>query len=311
MRVDLQMATTSSPHNSAKVFDQSALRLRQARAKKRFLDKIDASPDFLITHAAKDIAERLALVSRQFSNTIDLFGRTGAMASVMHDAENITKVSRVELPGFHTENTSFEVFESASDLLDVGENPVDLLVSAFALHWSNDLPGTLIQLKNSIEPDGLFLGILAGPDTLNELRECLAIAESELFGGVTPRIDPFITVQAAGALMQRAGFALPVIDTETTTIRYDNMYDLINDLRAMAATNVLCAREKQKFSKKLFIRAAEIYANRFADEDGRIRATFELVFMSGWVPHQSQQNPSKPGSAAINLADAINQTKSD
>ena len=303
------MATTSSPHNSAKVFDQSALRLRQARAKKRFLNKIDASPDFLISHVANDIAERLAMVSRQFNNAIDLFGRTGAMASVMQEVENITKVSRVELPAFHSENTRFEILKSATDLLEIGDNPVDLVVSAFALHWSNDLPGALIQLRNSIQPDGLFLGILAGPDTLNELRECLAIAESELFGGITPRIDPFITVQAAGALMQRAGFALPVMDTETVTIRYDSMFDLVNDLRAMAATNVLCAREKQKFSKKLFSRAAEIYANRFADEDGRIRATFELIYLSGWVPHQSQQKPSKPGSAAIHLADAINQTK--
>lgn len=303
------MVTTSSPHNSAKIFDEATLQLRQARAKGRFLNKFDASPDFLITHVANDIAERLAMVSRQFNNAIDLFGRTGAMASVMQEVENITKVSRVELPEFHAENTSYEILRSAPDLLDIGGDPVDLVVSTFALHWSNDLPGTLIQLKNSIQPDGLFLGVLAGPDTLNELRECLAIAESELFGGITPRIDPFITVQAAGALMQRAGFALPVIDTETVTIRYDNIYGLVNDLRAMAATNVLCAREKQKFSKKLFSRAAEIYASRFADEDGRIRATFELIFLSGWVPHQSQQKPAKPGSAAIHLADAINQTK--
>ena len=303
------MATTCSPHNSTKVFDETALRLRQARAKKRLLNKIDASPDFLITHVAKDIAERLAMVSRQFNNAIDLFGRTGAMASVMHEVENVTNVSRIELPAFYSENTSFEVLISTPDLLDIGNNPVDLVISAFALHWSNDLPGTLIQLRNSIQQDGLFLAVLAGPDTLNELRECLAIAENELFGGITPRVDPFITVQAAGALLQRAGFALPVIDTETITIRYDDMFDLVNDLRAMAATNVLCIREKQKFSKKLFARAAEIYASRFADEDGRIRATFELVFLSGWVPHQSQQKPSKPGSAAIHLADAINQVK--
>jgi SAM-dependent methyltransferase len=223
----------------------------------------------------------------------------------MQEVENIARVSRVEVPDFHTNETKINILKSNPTLLDLGNDPIDLVISAFALHWSNDLPGALIQLRNIIQPDGLFLGVLAGPDTLNELRECLAVAESEILGGITPRVDPFITVQAAGALMQRAGFALPVVDTEKIIIRYNTMYDLINDLRAMAATNVLCLRETQKFSKILFTRAAEIYASRFADEDGRIRATFELIFLSGWVPHQSQQKPSKPGSVTIRLADAI------
>ena len=174
-------------------------------------------------------------------------------------------------------------------------------MSLLSLQEANDLPGALIQIRRALRPDGLFLGAIAGGGTLAELRESLLAAETELYGGASPRVAPFTDVRDAGALLQRAGFALPVADVETVTVRYASMFGLLRDLRAMGASNALVARTRRP-SRRLFARAAEIYAERFADPDGRIRATFAIVWMSGWAPHASQQKPLKPGSATVSLA---------
>ena len=178
---------------------------------------------------------------------------------------------------------------------------MELAVSLLAFQEINDLPGLLLQFRRALKPDGLFLGAMAGGETLKELRESLLVAETELYGGAAPRIAPFTDVRDAGALLQRAGFALPVADVETLTVRYSDMFALMADLRAMGATNVLLDRSRRPAGRRLFARAAELYAERFSDADGRIRATFSIIWLSGWAPHGSQQKPLKPGSAQVSL----------
>ena len=193
----------------------------------------------------------------------------------------------------------------AGDGLPLAAGSLDLAVSLLTLHEVNDLPGRLIQIRRALRPDGLFLGAMAGGGTLAELRECLIEAETELTGGATPRIAPFTDVRDAGGLLQRAGFALPVADTETVTVRYASMFGLMADLRAMGATNCLIARSRRFTSPALFARAAQLYAERFGDPDGRIRATYSIVWMSGWAPDASQQKPLKPGSATVSLKSVL------
>ena len=193
--------------------------------------------------------------------------------------------------------------------LFVAPASLDLAVSLLALQDVNDVPGLLIQIRRALRPDGLFLGALAGQGTLSELRDSLLAAETEIYGGASPRVSPFVDVRDAGALLQRAGFALPVADVETVTVRYDDMFALLRDLRAMGATNILADRARRPVSKRFFLRAAEIYAKRHADPDGRIRATFAFVWLSGWAPHASQQKPLKPGSAAMSLAEILGRTE--
>ncbi len=187
------------------------------------------------------------------------------------------------------------------DRIPLEPESIDLAVSLLTLHEANDLPGQLIQIRRALRPDGLFLGALAGGGTLAELRESLLAAETELAGGAAPRVSPFTDVRDAGALLQRAGFALPVADVEPVVVRYASMFHLMADLRAMGATNALSARSRKPASRALFARAAAIYAERFSDADGRVRATFSLLWLSGWAPHASQQKPLKPGSATVSL----------
>ena len=191
---------------------------------------------------------------------------------------------------------------AAPEHLPLDPGSIDLAVSLLALHEANDIPGMLVQIRRALKPDGLFLGCMAGVATLFELRDALLAAEIELHGGASPRVIPFTDVRDAGALLQRAGFALPVADVETVTVRYDNLFGLMTDLRAMGAASALEARSRKPATRTLFARAAQIYAERHSDADGRIRATFSLVWMSGWAPDPSQQKPLKPGSAQVSLA---------
>ncbi|WP_289052511.1 methyltransferase domain-containing protein, partial [uncultured Methylobacterium sp.] len=180
----------------------------------------------------------------------------------------------------------------------------DLAVSLLALQHANDLPGALVQIRRALRPDGLFVGCLLGGRTLTELRQVLTQAESEVEGGASPRVAPFAEVRDVGGLLQRAGFALPVADVETVTVRYGDPFGLMRDLRAMGLTNALRER-RGGLRRETLMRAAALYAERFADPDGRLRATFEMIWLSGWVPHESQQKPLRPGSAQARLADAL------
>ena len=189
--------------------------------------------------------------------------------------------------------------------LPLAANSCDLVTSALSLQAANDLPGALIQIRRVLKPDGLFLASLAGGRTLHELRAVLTEAESLVTGGASPRIYPFADVRDMGALLQRAGFALPVADSQQITVRYANMFALIADLRAMGATNALIARSRLPARRTLFVEAQRLYAERFGDADGRLRATFEIVSVSGWAPHESQQQPARRGSGTVSLAEAL------
>src|SRR6202012_544789 len=179
-----------------------------------------------------------------------------------------------------------------------------LVISALALQFVNDLPGALVQIRRALKPDGLFLAVLLGGETLTELRQAFAAAEAEIEGGVSPRVAPFADLRDIGGLLQRAGFALPVTDVDRVVVRYGNAFGLMQDLRRMGATNSLIERRKTPTRRATLVRMAEIYAERFADPDGRIRATFDIIWLSGWAPHESQQTPLAPGSARMRLADA-------
>jgi SAM-dependent methyltransferase len=191
------------------------------------------------------------------------------------------------------------------ETLPFADGSLDLVTSALTLQFVNDLPGTLIQVRRALKPDGLLLAALVGGESLAELREAIAAAESEIEGGISPRVAPFADVRELGALLQRAGFALPVIDNERLVVRYDSVFALMRDLRRMGATNVLHERRRKPLRRATLRRMTEIYAERFSDADGRLRASFEIVWLSGWAPHESQQKPLKPGSATQRLADAL------
>ncbi len=191
------------------------------------------------------------------------------------------------------------------EALPFADGSLDLVVSALALQFVNDLPGTLIQVRRALKPDGLFLAALVGGDSLTELRQSFAAAEAEIEGGVSPRVAPFADVRELGALLQRAGFALPVTDVDRVTVRYASPLALMRDLRRMGATNALIERSRRPLRRATLRRLMEVYAERFADADGRVRATFEIVWLSGWAPHASQQQPLAPGSARTRLADAL------
>jgi SAM-dependent methyltransferase len=191
------------------------------------------------------------------------------------------------------------------EALPFAEASLDLAVSALALQWVNDLPGTLAQIRRALRPDGLFLAALLGGDTLTELRQAFAAAETETDGGLSPRVAPFGDVRELGGLLQRAGLALPVADVDRVTVRYASPFDLMRDLRGMGATNALIERRRVPLKRATLLRMAEIYADRFSDPDRRLRATFDIVWLSGWAPHESQQQPLRPGSAKSRLADAL------
>ncbi|MCV3238543.1 methyltransferase domain-containing protein [Mesorhizobium sp. ZC-5] len=281
------------------IFDAGLILERKRRA----LARADASAGFLMDRAVDDLSERLATIERHFDKAVAAFCVTRTAADAITASGKVGEVIRIEAdPAF----LGCDAGRLATgEHLPLEPESVDLLVSLLALQDANDIPGALIQIRRALRPDGLFLGAFSGAGTLVELRESLLAAETEILGGASPRVIPFTDVRDAGGLLQRAGFALPVTDVETVTVRYDTMFGLIRDLRAMGATNALAARSRRPGTRRLFQRAAEIYAERFSDADGRIRATFSFIWMSGWAPHGSQQKPLKPGSAEVSLTKAL------
>ena len=270
------------------------------RRKKRALRIAASGADFLIRHAAEDLDDRLSSVQRRFDNAATLFSTASATAEALMASGKVGTTIRVEADEALLEGSNTIV--AAAETVPFAPESLDLIASLYDLHTLNDVPGMLVQIRQALKPDGLFLGCMAGAGTLGELREALLIAETELTGGASPRVFPMADVRDAGALLQRARFALPVADHETVTVRYDSMFALMHDLRAMGVTNSLIARSRRPTPKALFLRAAEIYAERFSDPDGRVRATFSTIWMSGWAPHASQQKPARRGSATVSLA---------
>jgi SAM-dependent methyltransferase len=275
-----------------RLFDRALLDQRRSR--------VAAAPaDFLLRAVADDVLDRLAAVKRTFATAVDLGTPTPLLAERLRASGQTTNV-------IHIDRIGDPDIVGDPELVPLAPASVDLIVSALALHWSDDLPGVFTQIRAALKPDGLFLASFLGSETLTELRQSLAQAEEEVTGGASPRVAPFAELRAAGALLQRAGFALPVIDQDRRVVRYDTALHLMRDLRAMGATNVLIERNRKPLRRQVLIRAAAIYAERFSDRDGRIRATFDVISLSGWAPHASQQQPLKPGSAKARLADALN-----
>lgn len=292
------MAEPPTPPNPL-IFDRRLLHARRWRAASL------GPATFLLDRVAGDIADRLATVKRRFDLALDL-GTPGeaARAALARVGSVGTIVAATACPERGAARTAPFV-AADEEALPFGDATLDLVVSALALQFVNDLPGTLVQIRRALKPDGLLVAALLGGDTLAELRESFAAAESETTGGVSPRVAPFADLRDLGALLQRAGFALPVTDTDRLTVRYDSAFALMHDLRRMGATNILVDRRRRPLRRATLMRMAEIYAERFADPDGRVRATFEIVWLSGWSPHPDQQQPLKPGSAAARLADAL------
>jgi SAM-dependent methyltransferase len=291
---DAAMTTPPPP-----IFDRRLARRRLARA------AAAGAEEFLLVHATEEFDERLSSIKREFSTVLDAGTPLPRLAGRLADRLRPRLLVRMAPLAETAGDGSLLRLLGDEESLPLAPECFDLAVSALCLQNLNDLPGALVQLRRVLKPDGLFLGCLLGGQSLHELRTALAVAETEIYGGISPRVAPFADVRDMGGLLQRAGFALPVADSEPVTVRYATMFGLMADLRAMGATNALTARLRKPSTRGFFLRAANIYAERFADPDGRVRATFEMIFLSGWAPHESQQKPLPPGSAKMRLADAL------
>jgi SAM-dependent methyltransferase len=269
-----------------------------------------AASNFLMDRAVEDLSDRLAAVLRRFEYAVDVGTPNDAASRALAASGKVGTIIAADrsLAALH-DGAAAEgarlVVAADEEALPFRDASLDLVVSVLAFQFVNDLPGTLIQIRRALKPDGLLLAALVGGDTLIELRQAFAAAEVEIEDGVSPRVAPFADVRDTGALLQRAGFALPVADVDRMTVRYSSPFELMHDLRRMGATNPLMERSRRPLKRATLRRMAEIYAERFADPDGRIRATFEVVWLSGWVPHDSQQKPLAPGSAELRLADVL------
>lgn len=266
------------------LFDRALLKQRQARAQKL------GAVTFLFDRVVEDFGERLQAVMRNFADVADVATSGELLRGPI--AERFKSVTRIDLA-------------SGSETLALQPESLDLAVSALAFQFVNDLPGVLAQIRRALRPDGLLLAAMIGGDTLTELRQSFAAAEAECEGGVSPRVAPFADLRDIGGLLQRAGFALPVTDVDRVVVRYADAFALMADLRRMGATNVLMERRHAPTRRATMLRMAQIYAERFADADGRIRATFDIVWLSGWAPHESQPKPLRPGSAKASLEEAV------
>ncbi len=290
------------------IVDKPLLRQRLARALAGKARRRETGATFLLDTVTDDLLERLSAVERHFQTAIAMMGVTGRLAAGLAAGGKTGTVWRMErVAEAFAGNRPAPAAGLVGDEETLPLRPagVDLIVAPLALTWTNDLPGALVQMRRALKPDGLLLAALAGGDTLHELRLAMTQAEAELAGGASPRVMPFPDIREIGALLQRAGFALPVTDRDVLTVRYATPFALFADLKAMAASNVMTGRHRRPTPRRLLMRAAEIYAARFADPDGRVRATFEIISLSGWAPHASQQKPARRGSAQVSLADAL------
>lgn len=285
------------------LFDRALLRTRLDRAAPDY-----GSADFLKRRAAQDVVMRLETILRRFAVAVDLGARNGAFSQALaasDAAEKIDVLFQADLSARMIGTGDGLSVVADEERLPFGDATLDLLVSTLSLHWTNDLVGALIQIRRALRPDGLFIGALFGGATLTELRQVLLQAEDEVSGGAAMRVSPFADAIDAAGLLQRAGFALPVADVDRVTVRYGHPIELLRDLRRMGETSVLLDRSRRPLSRRVLARAMELYVERFAQADGRVPATFEIVAVTGWSPHESQQKPLRPGSAKMRLADAL------
>jgi NADH dehydrogenase [ubiquinone] 1 alpha subcomplex assembly factor 5 len=285
------MAHPQKSASSIEVFDRRLLRRRRDRAAPHI-----AEHDFLFAEVAGHLAERLSLVKRAFPRMLS-FAVPGAHAAAREGTQHIIRM-----------DASFGMAPDVvadEEFLPFASGSLDAVVSNLSLHWVNDLPGALLQIRQALRPDGLFLAALLGGESLKELRQCLMEAELEVTGGASPRVSPFADSHDIGALMQRAGFALPVVDSDIITVDYSTPLKLMQDLRGMGASNATRNRLMKPTRRSVILRAAQLYQEKFADAEGGVPATFEVIYAIGWAPHETQQKPLRPGSAQNRLAEAL------
>ena len=272
------------------IFDEKAHIQRLNRAHKL------GFANFLLRRAEDELNERLTSILRNFDTVADIGTPLPIFSQKLAGGTDASNFKYLSPENF---------LQDADRPLPLKTAYFSLIVSAMALHAVNDLPGTFVQIRRALRPDGLFMACIPGGRTLNELRTVLQIAEEEITGGISPRVFPFADIKDFGILLQRAGFKLPVTDVDTVTVRYNNMYALMHDLRKMGATNILRSRLNYPTRRSVFERASELYIKKFSDSDGRIKSTFEFIWVSGWAEHESQRKPLKPGSAKQKLADVL------
>lgn len=282
------------------IFDRELIRLRRERAALNFNEH-----DFLFSWSKDQLKGRLDDINRTFPNVLQL-GSRGALLPQDHDKTG--QIFTCDLARRSITPNLQNYFQASEELLPITPTSMDMVISNLNLHTVNDLPGALLQIRNCLKDDGLFIASMLGGETLHELRNVMTEVELELMGGASPRIAPFADKRQMGDLLARAGLALPVTDSDIITVTYDNIFKLFHDLRGMGESNAILARNKTPLTREFFMRAAQLYQERYAQEDGRIIASFEVIFLLGWAPHESQQKPLAPGSAKHRLADALNNT---
>lgn len=282
------------------IFDRTVLRQRRERAARDWPPRA-----FLKREIASRLVERLDDVRRHFPVALDLGAHGDEFHQALADRRSVGCLVRADLGYGFARRAQGPAVVADEELLPFAPESFDLVASSMALHWVNDLPGSLIQIRRILRPDGLFLGAMLGGATLWQLRQALARAESEIEGGLSPRVSPFAGLADAAGLLQRAGFALPVADSETIEVEYANALALMQDLRGMGESNLVLDRRRGTTRRATLLRAAEIYHEEFTLASGRIVASFEVLFLHGWSPDRSQPKPLKPGSASLRLADAL------
>ncbi len=286
-----------------RLFNRDLLRTRLNRAA-----AVYANADFLKRRAAGDAVVRLEAIMRDFPLAVDLGARNGAFADALALSDAKPRVGHLieaDLSSAMLSGRAGPRLVADEERLPFAFGSLDLVISTLSLHWTNDVVGALIQIRRALKPDGLFIGSMLGGATLTELRQSMLAAEAELTGGAGPRVSPFADAYDAAGLLQRSGFALPVADVDRVTVRYAHPLKLLADLRAMGETSVLAERHPRQLTRQVLARAFELYIEKFAEPDGRVPATFEILTLTGWAPDPSQQKPLKPGSAKMRLADAL------
>ncbi|MCY4192131.1 MAG: methyltransferase domain-containing protein [Rhodospirillaceae bacterium] len=299
------------------IFDRCAVRHHRDRAARRYSNAVTAhNPEFLHEEITDRLLERLGEVRKPFADCLYLGCRHAPATRRLAARKDLQFVVQVDFSPSMTvvaraDNRFFPTLCVDEEYLPFVEGCFDLVFAPLSLHWVNDLPGALIQIRRLLRPDGLLLAALFGGATLCELREALGDAELSNEGGISPRVSPFADVRDGGDLLQRAGFALPVVDRERVTVTYEHAFNLMADLRHMGETNAVLERRKTFTRRQTLLDTADIYLRRFADKSGRLEATFEVIYLTGWAPAGTQPKPLRPGSATVRLANALNAEERD
>jgi NADH dehydrogenase [ubiquinone] 1 alpha subcomplex assembly factor 5 len=298
-----QVCHKPSMNAPPKIFDRGTT----ARNRRRAAAMPD-TPPALLSANRQQLLDRLLDVKRTFGTALSLGCRSGETAKSLmrdHALETVVAADFAENFARRAKHEGFAAVACDEEWIPFGPEVFDLIIAEHSLHWTNDLPGSLIQLRRCLQPDGFFLASLFGGATLHELRDCLIEAESSILGGITPRVSPFVDVRDAGNLLVRAGFALPVADTDVTILEFDCLDDLFNELRLMGENNAIHERSKGLTTRRLFDTAEEFYRERHSSKEGKLLATFEIVTLTAWAPSETQQKPLSPGSARSRLSDAL------